>query len=205
MRESATKVAAAVSRRVHRQRTIHMAACRLVIERGYDGFTMDDLAEAVGVSRRTLFNHVPDKASAVLGVEEGLEHEAIDTFLQGGPTGHLVRDVLHVADTVLASEIDADGEGLALHRLREQAVASDPKLLKMATEAMERLAVEAAAALCTREGWPEGDLRARALSATLLALVDLALREFSAQPQTGTIQDAFRRVVAAYDEVRASP
>lgn len=164
---------------------------------------MDDLAGAVGVSRRTLFNHVPDKASAVLGVEEDLEHEAIDTFLRGGPTGSLVADVLHVIDTVLASEIGADAEALAVHHLRDQAVASDAKLLKMAMEQMERLSVEAAAALCIREGWPDGDLRARALSSTVLALVDLALREFSCDPNAGTIQDTFGRVVAAYHEVRA--
>lgn len=166
---------------------------------------MDELAEAVGVSRRTLFNYVPDKASAVLGVEEQLEHDAIDTFLRGGPTGGLVPDMLHVVDTVLSSEVGDDPADRELHRLREQAVASDAKLLKLAADQMERLSVEAAGALCIREGWASGDLRARALSAAVFALIDLALREFSAQPDAGTIQETFRRVVAAYAEVGAFP
>ena len=76
-------------RRIARQQEIHAAACRLVVERGYYGFTMDDLAGAVGVSRRTLFNHVPDKASAVLGGEEGRVHGAVGEFIaRRQPTFH---------------------------------------------------------------------------------------------------------------------
>lgn len=57
-------------RRIARQQEIHAADCRLVVERGYDGFTMDDLAGAVGVSRRTLFNHDPDKALVRVAMDE---------------------------------------------------------------------------------------------------------------------------------------
>ena len=48
---------------------IRVAALNLVIENGYDGFTMEELAHEVGVSRRTLFNYIKDKESAVLGPE----------------------------------------------------------------------------------------------------------------------------------------
>ena len=40
---------------------------RLADDRGFDGFTMDELAAAAAVSRRTLFNHVSGKLEAVLG------------------------------------------------------------------------------------------------------------------------------------------
>ena len=45
-----------------RERTLAMIVQRareLTDRHGLDGFTMDDLAEAAGVSRRTLFNYVP--------------------------------------------------------------------------------------------------------------------------------------------------
>ena len=38
-----------------------------MLEHGLDGFTMEQLAERVGVSRRTLFYYFPAKDDAVLG------------------------------------------------------------------------------------------------------------------------------------------
>ena len=55
------------STRTDRRAAIIAAAQRLSVNCGYSGFTIDDLAEAVGVSRRTLFNHVSSKEEAVLG------------------------------------------------------------------------------------------------------------------------------------------
>ena len=46
---------------------ISVCARSLTEQHGLDGFTMEDLAEAAGVSRRTLFNYFPGKVDAVLG------------------------------------------------------------------------------------------------------------------------------------------
>ena len=53
----------------HEETAHHISACSQLLadERGFDGFTMEDLADAAGVSRRTLFNYFPGKADAVLG------------------------------------------------------------------------------------------------------------------------------------------
>lgn len=46
---------------------LHHAALRLVAERGLADVTVDDIAAAGNVSRRTFFNYFPSKESAVLG------------------------------------------------------------------------------------------------------------------------------------------
>src|SRR5262245_25184889 len=74
-------------------RRITVFAQRLTDERGFDGFTMDDLAGAAGLSRRTLFNYFPSKADAVLGAGPELDDEFIQEFRVGGPTGDLVEDL----------------------------------------------------------------------------------------------------------------
>ena len=80
---------------------IRVAALNLVIEAGYGGFTMEELAQKVGVSRRTLFNYIKDKESAVLGPEfsEELEHQ-FQNFAAGLPTGSLREDSEIVAKAV---------------------------------------------------------------------------------------------------------
>lgn len=44
---------------------VQAAALALVSERGFDAVTVDDVAAAAGVSRRTFFNHFPTKAAAL--------------------------------------------------------------------------------------------------------------------------------------------
>jgi AcrR family transcriptional regulator len=44
---------------------VQAAALQLVSQRGFDAVTVDDIAAAAGVSRRTFFNHFPTKAAAL--------------------------------------------------------------------------------------------------------------------------------------------
>ncbi|MEJ4100331.1 helix-turn-helix domain-containing protein [Corynebacterium mastitidis] len=48
-------------------RAIEEQATRLVLERGYEDVTVEDICAAAGVSRRTFFNYVESKEIAVLG------------------------------------------------------------------------------------------------------------------------------------------
>lgn len=57
----------------HNRRAIVDAAARLARERGISGFTVNDLAEAAGVSRRTIFNHFT-------GVEEAVQASFLDAM-----------------------------------------------------------------------------------------------------------------------------
>lgn len=183
-----------------RRRLIQRRACELVLARGYDGFTMEELADAVGVSRRTLFNSVPDKASAVLGPEEDDRDPGTADFSAGGPSGQLYADLV----TMLTTSMDgfpAEPDAVAHFRLVERAVASDPKVHAMYLERTQRVLVRLSEAICTREGWPQGDLRATTLTATMFAMVRLALAELERRPDGTSLGDAFREVLAAHAAV----
>lgn len=73
-----------------RRTTIISCAQQLAVRCGYSGFTFDDLAQAVGVSRRTLFNHVSSKEEAVLGALPAVSDEQLEVLADDGPSGQLV-------------------------------------------------------------------------------------------------------------------
>lgn len=176
---------------------IQLAACRLVIANGYDGFTMTELAEAVGVSRRTLFNYVPDKQSAVLGCAQSPEHPALARFIAGGPTGVPLDDVLVAIEDVIADEFGSSAQVATHHTLVEQAIISDPKLLRLATDRFLTISELIASAMSEREGWPAGDLRAKAFAATLVALLKVTLDELAERQDNSDFTTVFHEVLAA--------
>ncbi|WP_170201360.1 TetR/AcrR family transcriptional regulator [Actinocorallia herbida] len=54
------------------RRAVHHAAIRLATEHGYDKVTVEEIADAANISRRTFFNYFTDKAEAVMFGEEDL-------------------------------------------------------------------------------------------------------------------------------------
>ena len=74
----------------------------LTVDRGLDGFTMDDLAEAAGVSRRTLFNYFRSKTDAILGVAPDVPDAAVEAFRSGGPHGDLIDDLIELVRIAVA-------------------------------------------------------------------------------------------------------
>lgn len=193
------------ARAAERLAEIQTGACTLVIERGYDGFTMDELAEKVGVSRRTLFNHVPDKASAVLGPQfTETTHPALADFRTKKPHGTLRADLV-AAIEAFARQADASGlHAPSIHRLVNDAIASDARVAALVMTRFEAVTRQLESLVCEREGWPTGDLRARALAAWFLALIKLTMDEMSQrhEPTPTDFLDLFHEVLAADTAVR---
>ena len=54
------------ARRAHTEQALRSAALDLAERHGFDGFTVDEVAQRAGVSPRTFFNYFPTKEAAVL-------------------------------------------------------------------------------------------------------------------------------------------
>jgi AcrR family transcriptional regulator len=68
-------------RRVATRREISRVALDLVLERGLADVTVEDIAQAAGVSPRTFFNYFPSKKSAVIPGPEPPSPAAVDRFV----------------------------------------------------------------------------------------------------------------------------
>ena len=189
---------------------IRAEAARLTVERGYDGFTMDDLAERVGVSRRTLFNTVPDKESAVLGmVPDFTAGEEMGAFRAGGPSGRLVPDLLTMFETVMerlsGDDTDSGSRTAANHIHFTQAISADPKVLAMANARARRHEDDVTALIAAREGWDRDDLRAHALAATIGTLARVAFEETARRGGSAPLVRVFRETVDAFVAATQDP
>lgn len=168
--------------RLETEHKITVCAQRLTDDLGLDGFTMDDLADAAEVSRRTLFNYFPSKVDAVLGNPPDLSPSVVATFVAGGPHGHLVDDLGELAAVLLGSKVLTREE---MERGR-RVVLTTPRLIMAAHERFEHLAGEFVDIILAREGEEFGADRARLLIRLLVAIFDGCL------PVDGAGQDAHR-------------
>ncbi|NOV96787.1 TetR family transcriptional regulator [Isoptericola halotolerans] len=70
------------------------AAQSLVLDRGLDAVTVEEIADVAGISARTFFNYFDTKDDAVLGQTAlRLGEDFVLAFVEGGPTGSFWGDV----------------------------------------------------------------------------------------------------------------
>jgi AcrR family transcriptional regulator len=188
-------------RRTETSSRLVAAARRLFTERGLTGFTVEELCEEVGVSRRTFFNYFASKDDAVLGVSgRDSDDELDDAFLAGGdPASDELSPTLFEDFVQLLlqrwerAEIDADGiRGVA------EALKQEPRLLaRMMELAMRDEAIDTAL-VERREGLPPGDLRAAAVVQLVGAFARPSAMAFLDPDNTESIAELFgRRLDAA--------
>ncbi|HLY28839.1 MAG TPA: TetR family transcriptional regulator [Aggregatilineales bacterium] len=92
--------------RQRREQDILQSASRLLAERGYAELNMDDLAEAVGISKPTLYQHFKSKEDlvrqVVLQSYETMEQQ-ISALVYGSPLERMVQIMRHVLKAKFAS------------------------------------------------------------------------------------------------------
>lgn len=153
---------------------------RLTDEHGLDGFTMDDLATAAGVSRRTLFNYFPGKLDAVLGEWPTFDDDDVDEFRAGGPEGDLLLDLRTLVLPLLGGS-DVDRDMLLMSR---RVLRSTPRLMGAIHQRYESISIDVIDHVVAREGSAFGKTNAKVAVTILAALFDAALDAFLDDPRT---------------------
>ncbi|WP_182378539.1 TetR/AcrR family transcriptional regulator [Nocardioides sp. WS12] len=157
---------------------LQQCAVQLTLDHGFDGWTIDDLAAAADVSRRTVFNYFDGKADVVLGPVVELDPERVAVFVAGGPSGNLLADVLAMAADVI-EEHTSDQEMIATGR---NAVLKDARLLGLAHQRFEDISATFVELVRERDGESYNPDRARLLSRLVVTLFDNAAERSVADP-----------------------
>ena len=187
-------------RRSETSRALVAEARRLFGERGLSGFTVEELCESVGISRRTFFNYFASKDDAVIGVAARDDADELDeAFIAGGdPASDALSPTLFddfvglMMERWTRSDVDTDGlRGVS------EAVKQEPRLLgRMMELAMRDEAIDIAL-VERREGLPSGDLRAAAVVHLMGAFARPSAMEFLGSENADPIDEIFRRRIAA--------
>ena len=118
-------------------KAIIMEATRLVEERGFDQVTVDDICAEVGISRRTFFNYVDCKDSAVLGSKATRMSEEDITAFAATRHPDLTQDLIDTAMALTKTQFRdffdgswSPAETRMLVKRRKHIIAAHPVLAK---------------------------------------------------------------------------
>ncbi len=64
---------------------LYQAAMQLILERGYDEVTVAEIAERVGLKKRTFFRHYPNKREVLFAGSAEFEHSVVEA-VRAAPT-----------------------------------------------------------------------------------------------------------------------
>jgi AcrR family transcriptional regulator len=152
-------------------------AFQLFTQRGFDQTTVDDIAAAAGLSRRSFFRYFASKEDAVLGKLNAVG-DAIAAELAARPAGEPPWTSLRRALDVLVTTYLGDPK-VALARFR--LIHHTPALRTTLLDKQDRWQRSLAQVLAARLGAdPAHDLRPQLLAATALAALDVASRRWLA-------------------------
>lgn len=172
---------------------ITRCARELAARRGFDEFTLDELADAAEVSRRTLFNYFPGKMDAVLGLPPASVAALLDQFLAGGPSGDLLTDASTVARAVLEDKQLSREDWLAFHEAFER----NPKMLAAAAAAMRQISDDLLTLIARRESTSTDEPEVIATLAFVFGLFDASVRAFIRPDNTRPLTELFEIYEAA--------
>ncbi|GAA2559998.1 TetR/AcrR family transcriptional regulator [Winogradskya consettensis] len=152
------------------RRHLSDTAARMFLERGFEALRVADVAEACGVSEKTVFNYFPTKESLVLD-----RLETTMTALRTGLADPTVPPV-QAALRILADELTAmtsaltDPEAIAGHRRFGTLIGSTPSLRAYQSDTMDRFVTVAAELLAARTGLAPTDPEPTIAATALLGL-----------------------------------
>ncbi len=150
---------------------VSLVALRMFDDQGFDAVSMDEVAAAAGVSRRSLFRLFPSKAALVWG---GLD-EFADRFtaaLRERPADETSADALRAAYRIGATFPD-DVVETTRHRLR--VIRAEPSLGLVGAETIATLTRTVVRFVAERDGRSHTDLEVVVRANVLVAAASAAL------------------------------
>jgi AcrR family transcriptional regulator len=156
------------------RRALEESALRLFREKGFDDTTVEDIAAAVEVSKRTFFRYFPSKI-ATLFAEDARHVELIaDAVARNRPRGEPSSADVRAATETFAVSIEHERSWfLERHRL----IADNPSLRQYSVEGYLGWTHAFARALGGQE-WPRATLAVRVLSALAMSVLAASLEEW---------------------------
>ncbi len=177
------------------------AARALCAERGFSHWTVEELCQEVGISRRTFFNYFPSKEAAFLGeAEQGIPADLAERFVARGTqaaAGRLSPGLVDDMADLVCTLVEASPLTRVGFDQMMAAIERDPKVLPLMRHAIERRDVALRTLLAQREGIDPEDPRAQIATAVLSAIAHRTLAEFFRPDNTRTYREVFTGYVTA--------
>ncbi|MEU8712603.1 CerR family C-terminal domain-containing protein [Streptomyces sp. NPDC048663] len=166
-------------KRLMRQR-LSDTATEMFLERGFDGVRVAEIAEACGVSEKTVFNYFPTKESLLLDLDEATttalrtdlaipDRRPVDAVLG------VLSDELHGMTSWIAAQDDS-GQAAAMIRRFRELIRSTPSLRAYHRDMTDRLVGVAAEALARRTGMSPDDPEPQIAATALVGLWPIQFR-----------------------------
>ncbi|MCW2600730.1 MAG: regulatory protein TetR [Frankiales bacterium] len=173
---------------------LELVALELFAERGFEQTTVDDVAEAAGIGRRTFFRYFASKNDVVWGDFDGaLEH--LRAQLAAIPEGTPLMDGLRVAVKAF-NELPPDAE--QQHRVRMSMVLRTPALQAHSTLRYAGWRAVIAEHVAARTGEEADDFGPRLLAHQVLASAVAAYEQWLDRPGSdlqALLDEALRTLV----------
>lgn len=197
------------SLRERTRRAVHAeitdTALRLFAEQGFDATTVDQIAKAAGISRRSFFHYFGSKEDVVLGDLEALGRRVRDA-LEARPETETAWEALRQAlltlrgpDTDAATELQIAGMYADAPSLRARHLEKHLRWQELLAPDIEhRLGIVSGATADSADPRTRAaDPRARAVIAAALACLDIAVEAWRESGGTADPGDLFDAAVAA--------
>lgn len=181
-------------KREETRRRLMRAGQRLFAEQGFDRTSVDEIAAAAGVSRRTFFHYFGSKEDVVLSRHDDFERVLLEAIRTAPPAEPLLR----VAEQAVIAALESfDAEEA---RLIEQLKRDTPALRVRDHGKYERLERAIADALAERLGTRPDDLRTRLDAMVVAGMLRVGGEGWLRASAAGVpVRDYVRQVVGTLD------
>ena len=176
--------------------SISAAALDLVLAHGLDAVTVDQIARAANVSRRTFFNYFPSKAAACIPETFPADREAVRRFLtdRSVPTMTALARLLWLQVSMARQETP---EFYRFHEIWRREPGIRPELQAILSRTEEELATLVA----RREGREPGSAEATTVAAASIAILRVAVEKWRGDESPTMLEDHIRQ---AFDAISSA-